>query len=99
MATAAKRFQLMTKSKSTYHLSSGRAHRLRRGECLLRAGYVCQCKGCGKCSVTVERPCGAVATDADHIVPHRGNKQLLTDMANYQALCEPCHCAKTWRGE
>lgn len=27
----------------------------------------------------------------DHIIPHRGDKQLFWDPANHQALCKRCH--------
>ncbi|WP_176515885.1 HNH endonuclease [Pseudomonas ceruminis] len=27
----------------------------------------------------------------DHIVPHRGDKVLFWDQANWQSLCKPCH--------
>jgi 5-methylcytosine-specific restriction endonuclease McrA len=32
-----------------------------------------------------------VATVADHITPHRGNKVLFYDVTNIQSLCKPCH--------
>lgn len=35
------------------------------------------------------------ATVIDHIVPHRGNKNLLWDENNWQALCKKCHDKKT----
>ena len=31
------------------------------------------------------------ATVVDHIVPHKGNKQLFYDESNFQALCKHCH--------
>lgn len=31
----------------------------------------------------------------DHIVPHRGNRQLFRDPANRQTLCRWCHAAKS----
>lgn len=33
----------------------------------------------------------SLATVVDHIVPHRGNRELLFDMNNLQGLCTPCH--------
>ena len=33
----------------------------------------------------------------DHVIPHRGDKQLFWDRDNWQALCKPCHDAKTAR--
>lgn len=35
------------------------------------------------------------ANVVDHIVDHRGNQDLFWDKANHQALCQPCHSAKT----
>ncbi|MCY1559408.1 hypothetical protein D9M68_964470 [compost metagenome] len=36
-----------------------------------------------------------VATDVDHIIPHRGNQQLFWDTSNWQPLCHSCHSVKT----
>lgn len=38
-----------------------------------------------------------VATDLDHIVPHRGDKALFWDRDNWQGLCHSHHSAKTQR--
>ena len=35
------------------------------------------------------------ATIVDHIVPHRGDEQLMWDESNWQALCKACHDNKT----
>ena len=35
------------------------------------------------------------ATDVDHIVPHRGDRDLFWDVKNWQALCHSCHSKKT----
>jgi len=35
------------------------------------------------------------ATDVDHIVPHKGNKNIFWDENNLQALCHACHARKT----
>jgi len=43
--------------------------------------------------------CGYGATVVDHIVPHRGDKQLFWDVSNWQALCERCHNRKTASGQ
>lgn len=43
--------------------------------------------------------CGRPATVVDHIVPHRGDKDLFWDRDNWQPLCVYCHNAKTARGE
>lgn len=36
-----------------------------------------------------------MATDIDHIVPHKGDRSLLYDERNLQALCHECHSRKT----
>lgn len=36
-----------------------------------------------------------VAAVVDHIVPHRGNAQLMWSESNWQSLCKPCHNKKT----
>lgn len=42
--------------------------------------------------------CGELATDVDHITPHKGHADpLFWDTANYQALCHACHSRKTRR--
>ncbi|MDR9857860.1 HNH endonuclease [Paenibacillus sp. VCA1] len=35
------------------------------------------------------------ATRVDHIIPHKGNRQLFWDRNNWQPLCESCHNRKT----
>lgn len=35
------------------------------------------------------------AEEVDHITPHKGDERLRMDVANLQALCKPCHSAKT----
>jgi len=38
------------------------------------------------------------ATVVDHIIPHRGDKQLFWDKDNWQPLCKACHDKKTGYG-
>ena len=38
-----------------------------------------------------------LATDVDHIKPHRGDPVLFWDIDNWQALCHSCHSQKTAR--
>jgi len=54
----------------------------------LRSHPLCvRCEGDGR---TV------VATDVDHIVPHKGDMNLFWDIEhNVQSLCHSCHSAKT----
>ena len=35
------------------------------------------------------------ATVVDHIVPHRGDKDLFWDSSNWQPMCKHCHDVKT----
>lgn len=35
--------------------------------------------------------CGAPSTTVDHRIPHRGDRKLFWDRANWQALCTHCH--------
>jgi 5-methylcytosine-specific restriction protein A len=37
------------------------------------------------------------ASCVDHIVPHKGNKDLFWDRSNWQPLCHNCHSKKTAR--
>lgn len=39
--------------------------------------------------------CGKLATVVDHIIPHKGNKELFWDASNHQPLCKACHDKKT----
>ena len=43
------------------------------------------------CELCQER----LATDLDHIRAHQGDKSLFFNLANTQAVCKPCHQAKT----
>jgi 5-methylcytosine-specific restriction protein A len=35
------------------------------------------------------------ASVVDHVTPHKGDGRLFWDESNWQALCKPCHDAKT----
>ena len=35
------------------------------------------------------------ATVVDHIIPHKGDRDLFWDRDNWQALCKKCHARKT----
>ncbi|MBT3142904.1 HNH endonuclease [Ruegeria litorea] len=47
------------------------------------------------CADCAELGAVEVATDVDHITPHKGNRKLFWDRKNWQALCHPCHSRKT----
>lgn len=38
-----------------------------------------------------------LATEVDHIVPHRGDRDLFWDRTNWASRCKPHHSAKTRR--
>lgn len=40
--------------------------------------------------------CGGVATEVDHVQPHRGmNDPLFWRVSNWRAVCKPCHSRKS----
>ena len=39
-----------------------------------------------------------VATQVDHVIPHRGDMSLFWNQGNWQALCQSCHSRKTLAG-
>ena len=41
--------------------------------------------------------CGAMATEVDHKVPHKGSYGLFYSESNLQCLCHRCHSSKTAR--
>lgn len=41
--------------------------------------------------------CGAVGSDVDHIIDHKGNRDIFYDSSNLQTLCKKCHAKKTFR--
>ena len=47
------------------------------------------CAECLKLGIT--KP----ATEVDHIIPHKGNKDLFWNQNNWQSLCHECHSRKT----
>ncbi|BAP88858.1 transglycosylase [Burkholderiales bacterium GJ-E10] len=59
-----------------------------------RASYLSRHPLCAECERLGRL---TAATVVDHIVPHRGNRELFWDERNWQALCKPCHDAKTAR--
>lgn len=47
---------------------------------------------CAECARQGRR---TLATEVDHIKPHRGNLKLFWDRKNWQGLCHCCHSTKT----
>lgn len=61
-----------------------------------RAAYLAEHPLCCEC---MARSLVKAAHVVDHIVPHRGDRELFWDRGNWQALCAACHNRKTRRGE
>jgi 5-methylcytosine-specific restriction enzyme A len=59
-----------------------------------RARYLAEHPLCASCQAEGRL---TRATVVDHVVPHRGDARLFWDETNWQALCKPCHDAKTVR--
>ncbi|RXZ42693.1 HNH endonuclease [Crenobacter cavernae] len=59
-----------------------------------RAGFLRKHPLCVECD-----RCGSVtaATVVDHIVPHKGDRDMFWDRSNWQPLCKSCHDRKTAR--
>lgn len=51
----------------------------------------CKIKACFTCARCKRMDAGPGAMVADHIRPHRGDRDLFFDAANLQCLCKPCH--------
>ena len=58
----------------------------------LRNRFIAQHPHCAEC---LKRGVITMATDVDHIIPHRGDARLLYDENNLQSLCKSCHSRKT----
>lgn len=58
----------------------------------LRNRFIAQHPFCEQC---MKQGRLTIATDIDHIKPHRGDPILLFDEENLQALCHACHSRKT----
>ena len=59
----------------------------------VRAAYLRKHPLCVRCMADGR---SVKATVVDHVIPHRGDQQLMWDENNYQALCKKCHDKKTW---
>lgn len=66
-----------------YRLAAWKAGRLRH----LRRNPLCV--DCAELGGVVE------AREVDHIIPHKGCRQLFFDRSNWQSLCKSCHSRKT----
>ena len=59
-----------------------------------RLAYLANHPFCIKCEAEGEQ---TIATEVDHVIPHRGSAVLFWDDSNWQPLCKPHHSAKTAR--
>lgn len=57
-----------------------------------RAGFLAKHPLCVRCQALGRV---VIATDVDHVIPHKGDMALFWDRSNWQSLCAPCHSAKT----
>jgi 5-methylcytosine-specific restriction protein A len=83
------------KPKPRVHEARGSAHSRGYGRKwqAARLGYLQHHPLCVHC---LAKGHVTIATDVDHIVPHRGDLTLFWDAENnWQALCHSCHSKKT----
>jgi 5-methylcytosine-specific restriction protein A len=66
---------------------SGQWQALRRQQLTLQP-FCAECLRTGKYTL---------ASEVDHVVPHRNDEALFYDPLNLQSLCHPCHSQKTVR--
>lgn len=57
-----------------------------------RKGFLAKHPLCAECECQGRI---TAATDLDHIIPHKGDKDAFWTRSNWQALCHPCHSRKT----
>jgi 5-methylcytosine-specific restriction enzyme A len=57
-----------------------------------RARYLSKHPLCAHCEAAGKV---TIATDLDHIVPHKGDMALFWDSDGWQGLCKSCHSIKT----
>lgn len=62
----------------------------------LRARVLLRDVWCGEC---LGRGWRVLSTDADHVIPHRGDLALFWNEGNLRGLCHAHHSAKTGRGQ
>lgn len=80
-----KEYERYRRDKASRRLYNNRLQKA--GRIFLNANPYCEeCKRIGKIiPVTV----------VDHIIPHKGNRDLFWDDSNWQAMCKRCHDTKT----
>ena len=82
------------KSASVVHRNRADYHKLysTKGWQALRRKVLSNTPLCERCS-TDDSP--TIATDVDHVQPHKGDTKLFYNSNNLQALCHRCHSYKT----
>jgi 5-methylcytosine-specific restriction protein A len=75
--------------RELYKLPEWRDERIGIRACRLMMEQLCR-----RCA---ERGVTTLATEVDHIVPHRGDVNLFMSIDNTQSLCKSCHSKKTVR--
>lgn len=81
-------------SEHAWHKTGETAHKRGYGHKwrVARASYLAKHPLCVHCE---RQGIITVATDLDHIIPHRGDKAVFWDHDNWQPLCKSCHSVKT----
>ena len=98
---------LVTSGKCPEHTKAERKQADERRGTAHERGYTAEWSRAAKAYIAANPLCvehlrsGRVVPSriVDHVVPHRGDRELFWDTENWQALCKPCHDAKTARGE
>lgn len=81
-------------AQRTEHAASWRALYADRRWRHASAGFLRRNKWCADCGALGVHE---LATDVDHVVPHKGDRRLFWNRSNWQALCHRCHSRKTAR--
>lgn len=59
-----------------------------------RKGFLAKHPRC-ECPAHKGKPDAPPSNTVDHIIPHKGDKALFWNRANWRAMAKPCHDAKT----
>lgn len=87
-AAHARAFRLSEHRKAAARLyRTGQWQALRRQQLTMQP-FCAECQRAGRYTL---------ASEVDHVVPHRNDEQLFFDAVNLQSLCHSCHSIKTAR--
>ncbi len=80
-----------SKTRKDFTNATGYGYKWRKeSKAYLKANPLCaECERSGRITL---------ATDVDHIIPHRGDMDLFWRRSNWQSLCSMCHKIKTGKG-